>query len=146
MTPQERRVWLKLRELNAMLGLHFRRKAPVGLFVADFLEFGRRLVIEVDGGQHGGRRDDMRDAWFTGQGFAVLRVWNADVDRNIDGVMQTILDALDAAPPPHPSPTKGEGGHPLSTSTPRDRSGASPPPRGEGMGEGGPDLADGPAP
>ena len=106
---QERRLWRKLRELDRVLGTHFRRQAPVGPYVADFAEFGRRLVIEVDGGGHGGPRDQERDAWFAGEGFAVLRFWNAEVDGNIEGVMQVVLDALEACPPPPSPPHEGEG-------------------------------------
>ena len=95
MTPQERKLWMQLRDLNHRLGLHFRRQAPVGRFIADFVDFGRRLVIEVDGGQHGGPEDTARDAWFAAEGFTVLRVWNSDVDGNLEGVMQLVLDALE---------------------------------------------------
>ena len=125
MTPQERRLWRVLRELNQRIGTHFRRQAPVGRFIADFADLGRRLVIEVDGGQHGGPGDAARDRWFALQGFRVLRVWNSDVDRNPDGVVQAVLDALAAArpsladnpaaladmPPPPSPPHKGEGRH-----------------------------------
>ncbi len=95
MTPQERKVWMELRDLNHCLGLHFRRQAAVGHFIADFVDFGRRLVIEVDGGLHGGPEDTARDAWFATEGFTVLRVWNSDVDGNLEGVMQLVLDALE---------------------------------------------------
>jgi len=175
MTPQERLVWAKLRELNRMLGLHFRRQAPIGPFIADFADLGRRLVIEIDGGGHGGERDRQRDEWLGSQGFQVLRFWNPEVSGNIDGVMQVIFDAVDGeslaegvlpipipsppgggevlgvggvskgraesreagAPPPHPSPTRGEGSaEPLALRGTVDL-GTSPPPRGEGMGVGG---------
>jgi very-short-patch-repair endonuclease len=111
MTPQERVLWRHLREVNRMLGTHLRRQAPVGPFIADFADFGRKLVIEIDGGQHGTTRDAARDSWFDGQGYRVLRFWNSDVDRNPDGVIQVILDALGVgdAPPPPPPPHKGEG-------------------------------------
>jgi very-short-patch-repair endonuclease len=111
MTPQERKLWAKLREVNRMVGTHFRRQAPVGPFIADFVEFGRKLVIEVDGGGHGGPADKARDDWFMGQGFTVMRFWNSDVDGNLDGVMQVVLDEIvpEAPPPPSP-PHKGEGG------------------------------------
>ncbi|MDI3336932.1 endonuclease domain-containing protein [Defluviimonas aestuarii] len=109
MTPQERRLWPKLREVNRMLGTHFRRQAPVEPYIADFAEFGRRLVIEVDGGGHGGPRDQARDAWFEAQGFTVLRFWNNEIDGNMDGVMQVVLDALEACPPPPSPPHEGEG-------------------------------------
>ncbi len=94
-TPQERKLWMHLRDLNHRLGLHFRRQAPVGRFIADFVDFKRRLVIEVDGGQHGGPEDTARDTWFATEGFTVLRVWNSDVDDNLEGVMQLVLDALE---------------------------------------------------
>ena len=95
MTPQECTLWTQLRDLNHRLGLNIRRQAPVGRFIADFVDFGRRLVIEVDGGQHGGPEDAARDAWFAAEGFTVLRVWNSDVDGNLEGVMQLVLDALE---------------------------------------------------
>jgi very-short-patch-repair endonuclease len=110
MTAQERRVWAKLRELNRIIAAHFRRQAPVGPYIADFADLGRRLVIEVDGGGHGGVRDQVRDAWFVARGFSVLRFWNNEVDGNLDGVMQVVLDALEQAPHPHPLPTRGRGG------------------------------------
>ena len=109
MSPQERRVWRQLRDLNHRRGLNFRRQAPVGRFIADFVEFGRKLVIEIDGGQHGGDEDAARDAWFRGQGFTVLRFWNNDVDSNLDGVMHVVLDLLENCPPPPPPPHEGEG-------------------------------------
>ncbi len=101
-----------------MLGLHFRRQAPIGPFIADFADLGRRLVIEVDGGGHGGERDVARDVWLSAQGFQVLRFWNPQTSENIEGVMQMIFDAVggeslaDAAPP-HPFPTRGEEGEKL---------------------------------
>jgi very-short-patch-repair endonuclease len=95
MTPQERKLWTQLRDLNNRLGLNIRRQAPIGRYIADFVEFGRKLVIEVDGGQHGGPEDAARDAWFAAEGFTVLRVWNSDVDGNLEGVMQLVLDALE---------------------------------------------------
>ena len=136
-TPQERRLWGKLRELNRVLGTHFRRQAPIGRFIADFAEYGRRLVIEVDGGQHGGARDQVRDGWLKGQGFAVLRIWNNEVDGNLTGVMQVVLDALAVSPPPHPSPTRGVGGDNSANLHQTDKRGAPPPPCGVGPGEGG---------
>ncbi len=116
MTRAERRLWGRLRELNRMLGTHFRRQAPVGPYIADFAELGRRLVIEVDGAGHGGARDAARDAWFARQGFAVVRFWNPEVEGNLDGVVQAVLDALEgtldplAGSPPTPSlPHEGGG-------------------------------------
>jgi len=52
LTPQEVKLWVKLRELKP-LGFHFRRQAPIGSYIVDFVSFSARIVIEVDGGQHG---------------------------------------------------------------------------------------------
>jgi very-short-patch-repair endonuclease len=78
MTNAERKLWgaLRSRQLN---GAKFRRQAPIGPFVADFLCYGTRVVIEVDGGQHAdSAHDRARDRWFVANGFRVLRFWNND--------------------------------------------------------------------
>ncbi|HMO06925.1 MAG TPA: endonuclease domain-containing protein [Paracoccaceae bacterium] len=150
MTPHERQLWQHLRGVNRMLGTNFRRQAPVGRYVLDFADLGRRLAVEVDGGQHADRtqaeRDLRRDDWLAAEGFTVLRVWNADVAGNVEGVMQAVLDALgvgaDGAegvdpPPPYPSPTRGEGSTSAAGVAHRCPGSASPPPCGEGMGVGG---------
>ena len=84
-----------------MIGTNFRRQAPVGRYIVDFADYGRRLVIEVDGGQHGSpegaERDRTRDSWLAGQGFTVLRVWNNELPANVEGVMQLVLEAVTAA-------------------------------------------------
>ena len=75
----------------------------------------------------------------------VMRFWNNEVDGNIAGVMRVVLDAVEAAgavamagtPPPQPSPTGGEGGAHSSEVRVIDKLDASPPPCGEGLGEGG---------
>jgi very-short-patch-repair endonuclease len=52
LTPQEVKLWVRLRELKR-LAHHFRRQAPVGPYVVDFICFRAQLVVEADGGQHG---------------------------------------------------------------------------------------------
>ena len=50
-----------------------------GSYIADFVCFERRLIVEADGSQHGvSRRDETRDAWFRSQGFRIRRFCNAD--------------------------------------------------------------------
>ena len=106
LTSQEVKLWMKLRELKA-LGVNFRRQAPIGPYIVDFVCFRCRLVIEADGGQHGlhegAKADDTRDAFLVSQGFRVLRFWNSDVNANLAGVMESILNALDEPPPDRPS-------------------------------------------
>jgi hypothetical protein len=89
-------------------GAKFRRQVPVGPYIIDFLCIQARLVIELDGGQHGTEADALRDAWLRAQGYVVLRFWNNDVLGNLDGVLQTIAGAL-RCPHPNPLPQAGEG-------------------------------------
>jgi len=103
LTPQEVKVWVKLRELKP-LSFHFRRQAPIGRYIVDFASFGSRVVVEIDGGQHGlpqgAQVDRERDAFLQSQGFNVLRYWNSDVDGNLEGVMESILSVLNTPTPP----------------------------------------------
>jgi very-short-patch-repair endonuclease len=99
MTDAERTLWRVLRGYKDK-GFHFRRQVPMGPYVADFACHPAKLVIEVDGGQHGlaGHQaaDDRRTEWLEGQGYRVLRFWNNDVLGNADGVAALIDAALDA--------------------------------------------------
>lgn len=109
MTPHERRVWWHLRELNRQ-GAHFRRQAAIGRYFVDFADLGRGIVVEIDGGQHAGGADRIRDAWIAGRGFRVLRFWNADVDSALEGVMGLIAEAVreaDAARGSDAAPRRG---------------------------------------
>ncbi len=96
-TPVERRLWRALRLVEVPEG-HFPRQAPVGPYVADFANHSLRLVVELDGEQHGHslglRRDAKRTAYLAEQGYRVLRFWNHEVVENLDGVVETILAAV----------------------------------------------------
>jgi very-short-patch-repair endonuclease len=74
----------------------FVRQEPIGRYVVDFVCREQRLVIEVDGGQHAtDTRDAVRDKWLAEHRYRVLRFWNNDVLRNMDGVLETIALALE---------------------------------------------------
>jgi very-short-patch-repair endonuclease len=90
-------------------GYKFRRQQPLGVYIVDFACLQRRLVIELDGGQHAqeANYDAARDAWLREQGFTILRFWNNDVLKNIDGVMEMIVTSLKGAPYLNPSPQGG---------------------------------------
>jgi very-short-patch-repair endonuclease len=98
MTPQEVKLWAHLRSLKEEQGWKFRRQAPLRGYIVDFACFKARMIIEVDGSQHGigdhVERDHERDATLERNGFSVLRFWNVEIDREFDGVWRTILDAL----------------------------------------------------
>ena len=114
MTDAERRLWYRLRA-HRFDGYKFKRQVPVGPYVVDSACLGRKLVVEVDGGQHAENlRDKVRDGYLRNEGFCVLRFWNNDVLTNTQGVLEMILSALEQCPSPGalrapPSP-QGERG------------------------------------
>ncbi len=94
MTDAERKLWFALRD-RRFANFKFRRQVPVGPFIADFICYGARVVIEVDGGQHAdSKSDERRDQWFASNKFFVLRFWNHDVLLNLEGVLTVILETL----------------------------------------------------
>ncbi|MCY3829449.1 MAG: endonuclease domain-containing protein [Rhodospirillaceae bacterium] len=105
-TDAEKRLWYFLHK-KQLDGLRFKRQEPIGKFVANFVCTSLRLVIEVDGGQHGVEveKDAARTAWLESQGYIVIRFWNNEVMNNIEGVLATIreevatLKAMRTAPP-----------------------------------------------
>ena len=108
-TNAERVLWQHLRHLSVH-GSHFRRQATIGSYFADFACHAARLIIEIDGGQHneagGLARDARRTAELEQRGYRVIRFWNNDVLRNVEGVMETIAAAVRAAGPPPPTPPR----------------------------------------
>ncbi|MEQ1514087.1 MAG: DUF559 domain-containing protein [Lysobacteraceae bacterium] len=113
MTDAETELWKHLR-CRQLLGCKFRRQHPIGPYVVDFACLDRRLVVEVDGGQHAeSASDHARDACIMRLRFVVVRFWNHDVLTNIDAVCGIICEHLVAASP-HPSlpPHAGEGEKP----------------------------------
>jgi very-short-patch-repair endonuclease len=96
MTDAERRFWFALRD-RRFAGFKFRRQVSLGPFIADFVRFHARVIVEVDGGQHAeSLSDERRDRWFEANGFVVLRYWNHDVLKNLEGVLTSLLTTLNA--------------------------------------------------
>jgi very-short-patch-repair endonuclease len=107
-TDAERLLWRKLRFWQ-IEGLKFRRQQPLGQYIVDFVCLEKGLIIELDGGQHAQQAnyDTERDAWLRNQGFVILRFWNHDVLRNMDGVMEHVIKSLKSTPFLNPSPQGG---------------------------------------
>jgi very-short-patch-repair endonuclease len=101
-TDAERKLWQRL-QAKEFAGFKFRRQFPIGDFIADFCCRERKLVVELDGGQHAEPAGITRDLWRTrlleGRGYRVIRFWDNEVLTNIDGVLQVILEALGATSP-----------------------------------------------
>lgn len=94
-TEAEVRLWNRLRD-RRMAGAKFRRQHPTGPYIVDFCCVERRLIVEVDGGQHSDADsgDERRSAYLASFGFKVLRFWNTDVLSNIEGVLGQIEEYL----------------------------------------------------
>jgi very-short-patch-repair endonuclease len=90
-TLAEKRLWAELRKLRER-GFHFRRQAPIGRYIPDFVCHSAKLIVELDGGVHRftEEQDAARDAWLVGRGFHVLRFDNGAVIQDLTGVLQSI--------------------------------------------------------
>ena len=96
-TDAERLLWRHLR-LRQFAGYKFRRQRPTGPYFVDFVSLEKRVVVEVDGGQHRQHRlyDARRDGWLRAKGFTVLRFWDDEVLKQVENVKQAIWEALGA--------------------------------------------------
>jgi very-short-patch-repair endonuclease len=93
-TDAERKLWFAVRD-RRLSGFKFVRQEAIGPFIVDFVCREKRLIVEVDGGQHSENADDIaRDAVLAREGYRVMRFWNNDVLSNRDGVLTVILEAL----------------------------------------------------
>jgi very-short-patch-repair endonuclease len=95
MTDAEARLWYYLRG-GRFMGWKFRRQVPMGDYIVDFVCDRARVIVEIDGGQHGEQaaQDLVRTRWLEGQGYRVVRYWNNDVLTNIVGVLESLSPAL----------------------------------------------------
>jgi very-short-patch-repair endonuclease len=112
-TLGERDLWRMLRD-GKLHGFKFRRQAPIGPYIADFVCFACRLVIEVDGYFHSlnAERDVRRDEWFRAEAYRVLRLPDRLILNAPEEALRLIRAALtptgERSATPHPTPF---GGH-----------------------------------
>ena len=122
-TDAEQRLWQRIRN-QQVDGAKFRRQQRLGPYIVDFCCLERKLMVELDGGQHAdhAQEDQRRTEFLEQEGYRVLRFWNHEILANLDAVLEQIAQAL--TPTPHP------------TLSPNGR-GNSSPLGGEDRGEGG---------
>jgi len=93
LTTQEIKLWYHLRGKH-FEDLKFRRQYPIGNYIVDFCCPAEKLVIELDGSGHlteqQTKKDKKRDEFLKRQGFRIYRVWNSEIDENLDGVLEEI--------------------------------------------------------
>ena len=130
-TKQERTLWKYLNK--SQLGYKFRRQQPIGNYVVDFFCSELNLIIELDGGQHNEIQnieyDKKRTEFLNNNGYRVLRIWNNDIDNNIEGVIEYIK--MNLIPPPNSLPHKGQFDGAVTSDMSKivaNKSGLTPPP------------------
>ena len=140
-TPAERRLWNALSN-RKLAGARFNRQVVIKPYICDLVARSQKLVIELDGGQHGEAigYDQARTGFLEARGYRVLRFWNNDVMRNLDGVVRTIEEALKLPPPARaggeePRSGEGEGMSSLERTVPPPLASRVDPSRSGGRGE-----------
>jgi very-short-patch-repair endonuclease len=114
MSDAEWKLWQEIRR-GQIEGYRFRRQHPIGPYIADFVCLEKRLIVEVDGGQHAEPKqmvhDSKRTAWLEARGYHVIRCWTSELSENMSGVLDTVWQALKQLPttrgrPPPPRRAK----------------------------------------
>jgi very-short-patch-repair endonuclease len=107
-TDAEQKLWLHLRA-GRLNGLKFRRQHPVPPYIVDFFCEAKKLVVELDGSQHGEATDQARTKFLESRGLKVLRYWDNEVLQQMEAVLEAVLSAAEnrtLTPTPLP---EGEG-------------------------------------
>ncbi|AQR75767.1 DNA methylase [Sphingomonas sp. LM7] len=113
-TDVERKFWSAVRN-RRLNGCKFRFQASIGPYVVDFLCAEKRLIVELDGGQHTPDIDRRRSAFLESRGYVIKRFWNNELIENLNGVLLAVSEQLTAlpgahaSPSPNPLPQAGEG-------------------------------------
>jgi very-short-patch-repair endonuclease len=103
-TDVEKILWFQLRnrQLNSV---KFKRQQRIGQYIVDFVTLEKKIIIELDGGQHntetGKTLDAERTKWLESEGYQVIQFWNNDVTENLENVLETIMNALTLALSPN---------------------------------------------
>ena len=91
MTKEERHLWY---DFLKSYPISFHRQKAIGNYIVDFLCAKAKIIVELDGSQHydpnGKKADAVRDAYFSGQGYLVLRYSNADINMRFQAVCADI--------------------------------------------------------
>ncbi|HAI73780.1 MAG TPA: DNA (cytosine-5-)-methyltransferase [Candidatus Moranbacteria bacterium] len=94
-TPQEIIIWSRIKNRN-FKKLKFRRQYQLGKYIVDFICLEKKLIIELDGWQHSEQEnyDLERTNYLERQGFKVIRIWNEEINSNLDGVFLKLEEFL----------------------------------------------------
>ncbi len=94
-TPQEKILWQILRNHN-FYGYEIRRQSLIGNYIVDFVCRKKKIIIEIDGGQHNEPEnieyDKKRTEYLEQKGYKIIRFWNNEITKNIDGVYKKLQE------------------------------------------------------
>lgn len=95
-TGPETKLWAELRN-RRLAGFKFKSQVPIGSFIVDFMCEEKKLIVEIDGSNHEGKRaeDTERTEVLQSMGYLVWRVWNIEVDEHLDDVLNALLHELE---------------------------------------------------
>jgi len=96
-TPAERKLWSVLRG-NKLNGVSFRRQHAIGNYIVDFVSIKHKLIIELDGSQHleQAEYDEERTSYLESQGYKVVRFWNHQIEKELDGVIKMLEEIINS--------------------------------------------------
>lgn len=93
-TPWETKLWFALRN-SQIKNFKFRRQYKIGDYIVDFVCLSKKLIVELDGGHHNFEEniysDKKRQKYLETLGYKVLRIWNNEVDDNLEGIIERII-------------------------------------------------------
>ena len=92
-TEAEKLLWKHIRN-KQLQGYKFKRQHPVTPYIVDFFCEDAKLIVELNGGQHSVENDAERTKKLQKKGSTIMRFWNNDLLGNIEGILETILKAL----------------------------------------------------
>ena len=92
-TNPERILWHHLRD--KFPHIHFRRQYQIDKYIVDFVALKNKLILECDGGQHSKEKDKARDLFLQNQGYKVLHIWNIELLKNLNGILNLIYEHLE---------------------------------------------------
>jgi very-short-patch-repair endonuclease len=94
-TPAEKKLWEHLRG-SKLDGVRFRRQHAIGNYIVDFVSVKKKLIIELDGTHHLEQTeyDTERTRYLESQGYKVVRFWNDQVEKEMDGIIQELAAIL----------------------------------------------------
>jgi very-short-patch-repair endonuclease len=90
-------LWTRISR-SQLGGYKFRRQQVIGNCIVDFFCPRKALIVEIDGDTHDEASDAVRDEINALRGYSTIRFMNAEVGKNLEGVLERLLERLGELP------------------------------------------------